>query len=189
MPEFSPGGMLWRAAEGRIVWRDARGASTARALARGVDPLAIAVARGGSPWFTSGALVAPPSSAAWFRDVAVGTVRDRTLAGWSLFAAGRSLRQSEGALPPLTLGGDGALWTRADVSWSHGYVVRVVPPGLRAPRRPVARVTGLLARNGRTVVLQVRCAAERGRFCRGTVGLGASAKAVRYTRPTVRLRT
>lgn len=179
---FGPGGMLWRTAAGRLVWRNARGESEALALASRVDPIAVAIGRDGTPWFTTGRYQAPPSSETWFDDIAIGTVHAGAFVSWPAIEDGGPLRQFENA-PPLTLGGDGALWTRAYARWNVGRVVRIVPPGLRTPRKPVARVTGLLARNGRTVVLQVRCAAERGRFCRGTVGLGGSAKAVRYVAP------
>jgi hypothetical protein len=69
-----------------------------------------------------------------------------------------------------TLGPDGAIWTIVRSS-DRPALVRIVPPGTRAPRAPVATVTRVLRRDGRTLWLQLACDAERGRFCRGRVTL------------------
>lgn len=180
LPAFAPGGTLWSAGADALVSRRSDGKRTASPLPPDRDAIAIAIARDGRPWVMTGVFADGLSAGTYYDDVAIATTGGAP-AGWPIAAAGRRAETSDDPLP-LTLGGDGALWTRV-WTWGGNAVARIVPPGLRAPRRPVARVTGVLARNGRTVVLQVRCAAERGRFCRGAVTLGGGAKAVRYVAP------
>jgi len=184
-PAFGSDGRLWQAAEGRIVARSAGGRITSIELpGADVDPVQLAIARDGGLWFTTGRYEAPLSSASYYFDLSVATVKGEVLASWPLDASNPGRAAQYGDAPtPLTLGGDGALWTRATSGGGTTSIVRIVPPELNAPRKPAARVTGVLARRGRMVVVQVRCDAERGRFCRGTVRLGAAAKAVRWIAP------
>lgn len=180
-PAFGPRGTLWRAGDRELSFRRGNGESGESPLAPEHEGLAIAIGRDGRPWLTTGIFQNALSAGTFFHAVTIATSGDG-LGGWPITMADRTATQSDDPTTPLTLGGDGALWTRVGF-WGETAIVRVTPPGLSAPRRPVARVTGVLARSGRTVVLQVRCSAERGRFCRGTVGLGGSAKAVRYVAP------
>lgn len=182
MPAYR-GDTVWQLAEGRVAARAAGELVVDAFLRTGMDPITITIDRAGSPWFPAGRWSSPPSSDSVFHDIAIGTVRSGQAVIWPVAGERRGTSQLADAPTPIVLGGDGALWTRVEIGWGEQKILRVVPPGLRAPRKPVARVTGVLARTGRTVVLQVRCSADRGRFCRGTVGLGGSAKAVRYIAP------
>jgi sugar lactone lactonase YvrE len=183
-PAFGINGRVWQAGKGRVIARSAGGKVTSISLSPRVDPVDLAVARDGALWFTAGAFEAPPSSESFFTSMSIGTVTEGRLSSWPLGSDTTWGPVQYGDAPtPLTLGGDGAFWTRVSPGMGAVEIARIAPPDLRAPRKPAARVTGVLARSGRTVVVQVRCDADRGRFCRGSVQLAGAAKAVRWIAP------
>ncbi len=180
---FGPDGTLWLGGSSlTAVAQD--GPATVRPLAGGRDATALAIARDGAPWYLDGLLRWPPSTDPYLGEVGFGTLADDALAGWTLTGPGGGpVSQAVEPAIRLVLGGDGALWTRTDRGWRSSTIVRIAPQGLGPARAPVARLTRTLARAGRVLTLQVSCAAERGRFCRGTVRLRGAAAPVAYVAP------
>jgi hypothetical protein len=103
----------------------------------------------------------------------------------------------DGRIMAAVVGADGALWAEvADFPLNEqptAYkLVRITPATLPAPAAPRASATSITGRRHRTVTLQLSCAADVGRWCRGTVKLGGVSKSVPFLLPggqpgTVRL--
>lgn len=138
---------------------------------------ALALARDGTPWFLAGSYESPPSRDGYYEQLSFGSVPFGIDGAAELPAdavSGLATHREE-RIGDLVLGGDGAFWSYLTTGERQGQLVRLLPPGVGDPRRPMASARRVLARDGRTVVLQLSCDADRGRLCHGTVRLAKAA--------------
>ncbi|ADB51929.1 hypothetical protein Cwoe_3511 [Conexibacter woesei DSM 14684] len=193
-PAFGSDGTLWETTTRGLRRTAPDGRTTDITVPGAPDVFAVALARDGAPWFLGGTLWSGPSLPSEYLSLVAGGVPPGTeseVPAAAIAAIPAHSSQGNG----IALGGDGAIWTSLwNTAGDQGRMVtRIVPSEIAAARKPVGSVRRVLARTGRTVVLQLACDAERGRFCLGKVRLvgatsptpyvveGQSAAAVRMT--------
>lgn len=182
---FEPDGTLWRSVPGGLMRMSPKGGRQTHVATPRADVAGLALARDGAPWFTAGVFHWEAGSSGyggWFDEPVLGVAGPDGVSGsWPFTAAaagsrGVALRGRDTMQQTdLVLGPDGALWATVVDFTRRGTarMVRATPAGLAAARRPVVRVRRTIARTARGAWLQLACAADAGRFCRGNVRLGA----------------
>lgn len=164
---------VWTA-RGQLTWSGRAGGLD---VPEGNGVAAVARARDGKLWTVGGTAVQRMDDKLGpytvFVDPWVGQADGRgpRLDRWSLGQPGD-------VADPLQLAPDGSFWLR-----KPGGFTRVLPAGVTAPRQARAAVSALLATEPSAVTLQLSCAADRARFCRGTVKLGGAAAPVPFVAP------
>jgi streptogramin lyase len=204
-PAFAPDGILWRLladdpyadGPGVLERTTPRGETSRVELPHPLQPFAFALGRDATPWALAGTYRTPPSQEAYFLGLTVAPAAAFG-AGRGVPATGVALGETTHAYDPtaFVLGGDGAFWTYvATQSTLPGRMslLRIAPPNVGGAGRAVATAQRVLVRDGRSVTLQLSCAADPGRFCRGTVRLGGATGAQPFivagaSRAGVRLR-
>lgn len=156
---------------------------TPLSLPDGRRTAAVMPARGGGAWVVGSRATFVDdykSSYWWYDDASAQLVSpDGSTRDWALppmLGDDRGGRQIAGALT----GPDGVLWVSYYDYRNGNRLYRVSPPDLPAARVPAARPTRITGRSGGVVSLQLVCAADVGRWCRGTARLGGAAAPARF---------
>lgn len=144
----------------------------------------VAPAWGGGAWIVGSRatyVFAGKESYTWYDDASVQLfATDGTARNWALPPMSGGPSENVWITAALT-GADGALWVSY---WDYGrhskQLYRVTPPDLPAAAPTGATATAVTGRSGRAVTVQLRCDADPGRFCSGSVRLGGAARAARY---------